>query len=110
MGGALGVVRFCRNFPSRHARWSEYKGARDSHAVQRGELLHVPSAPPYLSLDAALLVSEYRERADSLPGVRVSADYRNRGMALPKSLHRFFATACRAGRSAWSVGAQSLSD
>ena len=89
---------------------SESKGARDSHGVQRGELLHVPAASPHLSLDAEPLVSEYRERADSLPGVRVSADYRNRVMGLPESLHRFFATACGSGRSAWSVDAQGLSD
>jgi hypothetical protein len=37
--------------------------------------------------------SEYRARAGSLSVVRVSADNRDRGMALPESLHRFFATA-----------------
>src|SRR5271156_2527865 len=110
MGGALGAVQFCRSVPARHARWSEYKGARDSHAAQRGELLHVSSASSHLHLDAEPLVSEYRERADFLPGVRVSADYRNRGMALPESLHRSFATACGSSRSAWSVDAQGLSD
>ena len=110
MGGALGVVQFCRSLRARHAAWAESKITRDSHAAQRGELLHVPAASSHLHLDAEPLVSEYRERADFLPGVGVSADYWDRGMALPESLHRFFATACGAGRSAGSVDAQSLSD
>ena len=93
MGDALGAFRLYRSLCCRHARCSEPKIARASHAVQRGKLLHVPSASSPLSLDAGCLVSEYRERAGFLSVVRMSADYRDRGMALPESLHRIFAMA-----------------
>ena len=39
-----------------------------------------------------VLVSEYRESASSSSVVRVSADHRDCGMALPESLYRIFAT------------------
>jgi len=93
MGGALGAFRLYRSLCCRYACWSESKTSRDSHAAQRGELLHVPSASSPLSVDSERLVSEYRESASSLSVVRVSADHRDRGMALPESLHRIFATA-----------------
>jgi hypothetical protein len=90
---SLGAFRLYRSVCCRHAGWSESETARDTHAVQRGELLHVPSASSPLSLDAERLVSDYRESASSLSVVRLSADHRDRGMALPESLHRIFATA-----------------
>ena len=93
MRGALGAFWLYHTLCCRHACWSESKTALDSHAAQRGELLHVPSASSPLSLDAERLVSEYRECASSLSVVRVSADRRDRGMALPESLHRIFAMA-----------------
>src|ERR1700735_1884056 len=93
MGGALGAVRLYRSLCSRHARWPESKIARDSHATQRSELLHVSAASPDLSLDADRLVSEYREGSDFLSVVCVSADHRNRRMAWPERLLRIFATA-----------------
>lgn len=93
MSGALGTFRFYRSLCCRYARWSESKTARDSHTAQRGELFHVPSASSPLSLDAERLVSDYRESAGSLSVVRVSADYRDRGVVLPESLHRFVGAA-----------------
>ena len=93
MGTALGAFRLDRSLCRRHARGSESKTVRDSHAAQRGELLHVPAASSPLSMDADGLGFEYRESAGSLPVVRVSADYRDRRMALPKSVRRILATA-----------------
>jgi hypothetical protein len=63
-----------------------HEEARLAELRQNRGRFQIPTSAHYV------LVSEYRESASSLTVVRVSADHRGCGMALPESLHRTFAT------------------